>query len=106
MGFVAGAVVGEELLGDDAQAPVVREGAPQEGGAGDAALVGEDLGVEEPRRIIDRDVDVLPASAHRAVAPVAGDAMTNPRDSAQFLDVEVDQLARALPLITDNGRSG
>src|SRR4029453_557984 len=40
------------------------------------------------------------------VAAIAGHAVPDPHDSSQFLDVQVDEFAGTLSLITDNGRSG
>jgi len=48
MGRVSGPVVGEELLGSDAQPSVVGEGSPQKSDAGDSALIGQDFGVQDP----------------------------------------------------------
>ena len=46
------------------------------------------------------DVDELPAGAARlALLPVAGDAMADALEAAELLDVDVDQLARLLPLV-------
>jgi hypothetical protein len=38
------------------------------------AFARQDLGVGEPRGVVDGDVQVLPADALDAIAPVAGDA--------------------------------
>jgi hypothetical protein len=80
-----------------------------------ALLIVEYLDVGQPRRVVDRDVYVLPAddSADRSggvgalpgVAPaLARDAVARPViDPPEFLDVDVDQLARSLTLIALRG---
>lgn len=49
----------------------------------------------QPRGVVDRDMQMIPADAAIAAlaAAVAGDAMTDPLDPAQALDVEMDQFA-------------
>lgn len=58
--------------------------------------------------VIDGHVQVVPADA--AVLghadPMAGDAVTDPVDAAELLGVDVDQLARPLMLVADDGRLG
>ena len=59
----------------------------QEGDAGRRPLVGEQLDVGEPRRIVDADVDELPAGAARAPraapggGPVASALVPDPADA-------------------------
>ena len=61
-------------------------------------LVVEDFNVDEPGRVVDADVDVLPADP-AAGAPVAVDAVARPADPAELLDVDVHELARPLLLV-------
>jgi len=49
-------------------------------------------------------VDILEAGASDQIAAIAGDAVTGPLDPSQFLDVEVDELAWVLALITADRR--
>jgi hypothetical protein len=63
-------------------------------GARRAALVGEDSDKREPTVIVDRDVDVLPADPPGAPSAITMDAMPDPVDPAQRLDVEVEQVTR------------
>jgi hypothetical protein len=54
----------------------------------------------DPRGVVDADVDELPARAAGFPLPsVAGDAVTDGLEAAELVDVEVDQLARLLPLV-------
>src|SRR5438094_155605 len=86
------------------------DGAAQESSGCLAALVGQDLGVGEPGRVVDGDVHELPAGDATLLAidgrlmaapPVADDAMTcaERADPPELLDVEVDELTRALALV-------
>ena len=52
------------------------------------------------------DVDELPADATNTSGSVAMDAMTDPADAAQLLDVDVEQLARSVSLIPNDGLFG
>jgi hypothetical protein len=100
---VAGAVVGEHALDDDAVAAVEGECATQEGGSGRCSFVIEHLGVGETAVVVDGDVDVFPALLPlvAAVAAVAGDPMPRTIDPAELLDVNVEQFARARSLVAN-----
>jgi hypothetical protein len=61
---------------------------------GRSAFVVEDFDIREPGAVINRDVDELPAGpVVPAPDPGAGHPVTGTRESAEFLDVDVDQLA-------------
>src|SRR5258708_3075640 len=103
---VARAVVGHHPGNADAQALVVGQGCLQEGDGALFLLVGHDLAEGQARGIVDGDVDELPADA-AAVAlagAVAGDAVTDPVEAAELLDIEMDHLAGVLALVTDHRR--
>ena len=86
----------------DAVSEVARH-AGKEAGAADGVAAGEQLGIGEPRVVVDRDVQVLPANPPVALRP-AGLAAEHPLarlpEAAQLLCVDVQQLARALPFVT------
>ena len=44
-------------------------------------------------------MDVFPAGASRLVLPIAGDAVADELEAAEFFDVDVDQLARMLTIV-------
>src|SRR5207245_4178244 len=70
--------------------------AAQAGGTGSAALVVECLAVSKPRVIVHQRVDVVVAEAplHARSAQAAMNPVPTPRrNPAQFLDVEMAQLA-------------
>jgi hypothetical protein len=66
---VAGAVIREHALDADAPAAEEADGAAEEADGGRAFLVLEDFGVGEPGRVVDGDVDVLPADPARPIRP-------------------------------------
>ena len=71
-----------------------------------ASSAGEDLGIGEPRRVVNRDMQILPADAPRAAAAIAVNAMTNPDDPAEPLQIDVQQVADLCPLIPLHRRRG
>ena len=77
----------------------MRDCAAQEADRCHGFLVLEHLDVRQPGRVVDRDMDVLPTDPATASAPVAVDAVARPSDPAELLDVDVDELARTLPLV-------
>jgi len=107
---VAAAVVGQDPLDRDPVRGVERPGAVQERGRGGRRLVGQLLGVGEPRVVVDRHVHPVPADAPKPVLEaglVAVDAVTAARaDPPQLLGVEVHELARALALVAHDRRPG
>ena len=81
---VAGAVVGHDAGDLDAEAAVVGDGCPEEGGGALLPLVGQDAGEGDPRGVVDADVDELPAHAARfPLAAVAGDAVADGLEAAE-----------------------
>lgn len=72
----------------------------EERDSGVLALVGPHGRMTEARVIIDADMEAFPTGAAHMVAAVAGDAMTRLLDAAEFLRVEVQQLARLRAFVT------
>jgi hypothetical protein len=102
VGDVAGAVVRHD--GEDLDAAVLEpsDRASEKAGGGRGSLVRQNLGVGQAGGVVYGDVDELPADASGVLSTIAGDAMADTADAAQLLDVDVDQLARAIPLIPDD----
>ena len=96
---VAGAVVGQHTLDPDAPAAEVADGAAEETGSGRALLVGEHFDIGKPGRVVDRDVDELPADPTAARPAVAVGSVAGPADLAELLDVDMDEFARPRPLV-------
>jgi hypothetical protein len=66
-----------------------------------AFLVDKELGVRQPRPVVDCDVKKLPAleSAETGVASISSYAMARLEEAAQLLRVHVHQFARLRPLV-------
>jgi hypothetical protein len=90
----------------DPEAAIPRQGAPEKGRDGHALLIGQDLDVGQAGGVIDGHVDILPADAADAAAAITRDAMPDPTDSTQFLDVQMHQRAGPLPLVAADGLGG
>lgn len=76
------------------------------------AFGGPQLCVGQAGAVIDGDVEVFPAEPLAEGAPVAltgavaGEAVPDPVDAAEFLDVDMDQFAWLFALVADDGRPG
>src|SRR3954470_20039091 len=103
-GLIAGAVIGEETADGDAELGVVAESGEQEGGSGKAFFIGQDLGKGDAGVVVDGDMDVLPADVAGIAFAVAMDAVADAADAAQFLDVEMEQIAGGLMLVANDRR--
>jgi hypothetical protein len=105
-GSIARAIVGHHPSNRDAEALVVGQGCLQEGGGALFLLIGHDLRESDARSVVDADMDKLPADA-TAVAlagAVAGDAVADPVEAAELLDVDMDHLARRFALVANDRR--
>ena len=71
-----------------------RDGARQKGRGGVAALTRPDLHKCHARRVVDGDMDVFPPRTPIANPSIAVNPMADPRDAAERLDVQVQQVAR------------
>ncbi|MFO1050210.1 MAG: Tom37 metaxin N-terminal-like domain-containing protein [Geminicoccaceae bacterium] len=68
-------IVGHHPLDRDPEAGEPGQRPPEEGHRTRLALVGQDLAVGEARRIVDADMQEVPATAALLAAPVAGDRL-------------------------------
>jgi hypothetical protein len=105
-GAVAGSVVGHHGLDLESRGGEERGGAGPESGRSFFLLVAEDLGIGQAGVIVDGVVQERVAAASFFVVAVADSATVNPvaapvGDAAEFLDINVDQLARPGFLVTD-----
>ena len=96
---VAGAVVGHHPLDPDPGVAEVGDRAAEEADRGRCLLVLEHLNVGQAGSVVDGDVHVLPADPAASAAAVAVDAVPGPADPTQLLHVDMEELARPLPLI-------
>ena len=101
-GFIARSVFGHDALNADAELCVVDHRGFQEGDSAPLALAFLDLGIGDARGVVDADMDVLPTHAPAVAlsSAIAGDAMSYVVELSEFLDVDVDELARMFPLVT------
>src|SRR4030095_11908832 len=98
--------VREHALTGDAAGPIPGDRTLEKRTAGGTALVRQDLDVGQPRVIVDRDVDVLPAGPRRAPLAIAMHPVPGLVGAAQPLDVEMNQVAGGGPLVALHGRRG
>src|ERR1700749_121829 len=102
--FIGRSVVGHDAL--DAHTKTV-EPSQRATGKSDGAVgffAGQDFAVGQAAGIIDGDVEIFPAGAALVAlaGAIAGDAVTDTIDAAEFLDVDVDQFAGFLTLIAED----
>ena len=62
-------------------------------------LVFEHFDVGEPGRVIDADVDVFPADPAASLSAVARDTVAGTSNTAELLDVDVEELAWPFALV-------
>lgn len=103
-GDIAGAVVGHHPLDPDAALLEPAERPHEEAGGGGAPLVRQHLHVGEPGGIVDGDMEEVVAGAFACSPPVASDAVADPLEAGELLDVEMQELARPLALIAAHRR--
>src|SRR5512134_754895 len=103
-GEIAGSVVGHDPLDSHAEALVVGDGGLQEGNGAFLAFGGHDLSDGNPGVVVDADMHELPADAAcpALTGSIAGDAVPDPVEAAQLLDVDVDELARVLAFVASH----
>ncbi|MGY4285426.1 hypothetical protein ACVWXO_004646 [Bradyrhizobium sp. LM2.7] len=101
-GSIAGAVVGHDALDCQAQARIVGDRRLEERHGALLAFILHDLAEGNARGIVDANVDELPPRLTRAVLFGADtcDAVTHAIEFAELFDVDVDQLAGMLTLIS------
>src|SRR5207247_4321771 len=95
-------VVGQHTLDEDALGLVPGSCPPEEVDAGVGVLAGQQIGVDEPRVVGDRNVQVLPAKAAvavRATGLLTEHALTRLPEAAELLGVDVQELAGPFALI-------
>src|SRR4029077_4017883 len=105
LGFVAAAIVGHDAFDGDAEDLEVRDRREEEGDGAFLLLIREDVGTGDAGVVVDGDVSILPAGglATAMAGATAGDAMANAVEAAEFLDIEVDDLAGLLALVSRSG---
>jgi len=100
------AVVGQELFDRDAVLVVEAAAAVEEGERAGGCFVGVEGGVREAGVVVDADVEVVPAGLAAAAGEQAAVGVAGAFDAAEFLDVDVDELAGPVALVADDGFGG
>src|ERR1035437_5117236 len=90
---VRAAVVREQSADPDAAAPKPDHRTSEKGRTESGALRATDFDIGQPRRVVDRDVDVLPADAASSRASIAMYAMPDDANAADPFDVEGGQIS-------------
>ena len=103
-GPVAAAVVGQHAADLDAEMLVVGEGGGEKRRGTGGRLVGVDLREGHAGMVIHADMDVFPAGAWTGATAVVGDAVAGAAKPAEFLDIEVQQVAGMRMFVTADGR--
>ena len=97
-------VVGEYSPNSDAETTVVVGGYGEKGGRTGGGFVRVELREGDAGVVVDTDVDVFPSGALCALSSVVGHPVTGPVEAAEFLDVEMQQVARVRVFIAADGR--
>jgi len=100
---VAGAVIRQQALDTNSSGGEPGNRSSQEGGRARCSLIFQNLRVSETGSVIDGNVDELPTDTSSALDSVSGDAMADPTDPAELLDVEVKELTGMLTLVASDG---
>jgi hypothetical protein len=96
------AVVGQDLFDGDAVVFVEGLAVVEEVEGVGGCFGGVDAAVGEAAVVVDADEEVVPAGAAFRADRAAADRVVGPDDAAEFLDVDVDQLAGPVALIADD----
>jgi len=102
LGAVTRSVVGEDRAQRNAESMIERTRLPEEVERGASGLVGIDAGVSDAGVVVDADMQVLSTPDATAQPAAAVVVMVEDRE---FLDVEVDEVARRGVLISHQRRS-
>jgi len=105
-GAISRATIGEHALDVDAVVPVEADGLME--GVKDAGdfLVGTETGEGEAGVVVDGDVQGLDAGARIALGAIAGGTDAWACEAAQFLDVEMEEVAGSVAFVANDGRFG
>src|SRR5262245_4207624 len=104
-GDVAATIVSHDAFDGNTEAPEVGDGGDQERDGAFLLLVGEDLSTRYSGMVVDSDVDEFPACTLTAAIACAasGDAVAHAAETAELLNIEVDDLAWFLALVARAG---
>ena len=107
LGGIAGPVVGHDALHGHAQALIVTDGRLEEGDRAAGDVVRHHTDEADPGMVINGDMQIFPSRSRGVdrfrVPP--GHPMPGFRKAPQCFDVDVNDLARCLASVADNGRT-
>ena len=109
MAPIAAAVVGQDPFDRDAVARIEAPGSMQEAGRRGRRLVRQFLGIRETAEVVDRHVDAVPTDPAMTIllaTPSVNPMPATCTDPAEHLGIEVDELAWALALVSDDWFAG
>src|SRR5260221_5430343 len=92
-------VVGQHLRDGHAEALVIPQRLAEERYGVGAALALSDLCKCDPRMIVDRDKQILPAGHAAASSPLCADSVAQAIDASQLLGIDVQQIAGMCVLV-------
>ena len=100
----AATIVSHDTLHLDALGSEEAQRVKEKAQAGTTLFVGQDFGASHTRVIIDCEMQVFPADAATVALPfaIAGDAVTDLLETAEFFDVEANDLAGMFALVAAN----
>jgi hypothetical protein len=102
---IARAVVGHDPLDRDAQACVIGHRRLKESDGAGFSLIPHHPAKGDAGRIVDADMDELPANTEVAIDHAglsSCDPMADGADPAELLDIDMDEFARILTLVAAN----
>jgi hypothetical protein len=96
-------VIAHHPTNDDAPDRKPRHRPPETRGTRARELVPQDLDVGDTTVVIDGHMDVVPSHAAAPPLPVAVDPMPDAVNAAQWLDIQVDEIAGRRPFVALDG---
>src|SRR5690606_36999708 len=104
LGAVAGAVVGHDARDPDTQASVVAQRSKKSAAGACAALIGMQGAERYPAGIVDGYMDELPAGTMGVLLAVTRDPVAGLVESPQFLDIQMQEIARMCVFVAHHRR--
>jgi len=105
-GAIGGAAIGEKALDANTVGSVKGDGLAEGIESTGDLFVGKQAGESEAGVIVDGDVQGLDPGAWVAHGAIAGGAHARSCETAQLLDVEVEEFSRSVAFVADDGRLG
>ena len=104
LGTVSGTTIGEEALDVDAMIGIEADGLEESVEDGGSLFIGEETGESETGVVVDGDVQGLDTGTRVAMRAVPCGADSWALETAQLLDVEVEEIAWSIAFVAHCGR--